>query len=158
MSEWVTETLAAMTLDEKIALLAGRDLWETVPIERLDLPSLKVTDGPNGARGADANHGPTSTSFPVGAAMGATFDPDLIEEVGRALAHETRAKGADVLLGPTVNIPRIPNAGRNFECFSEDPLLSGLLAAAYIRGLQAEGVGACSNISYATIRSRNGSP
>ena len=91
----------------------------------------------------DANHGPTSTSFPVGAAMGATFDRDLIEEVGRALARETRAKGADVLLGPTVNIPRVPIAGRNFECFSEDPLLSGLLAAAYIRGLQAEGVGAC---------------
>lgn len=143
MGEWVAETLAAMTLDEKIALLAGRDLWETVPIERLGLPALKVTDGPNGARGADTNHGPTSTSFPVGAAMGATFDPELIEEVGRALASETRAKGADVLLGPTVNIPRVPNAGRNFECFSEDPTLSGLLAAAYIRGLQAEGVGAC---------------
>jgi beta-glucosidase len=143
MGNWVAETLASMNLDEKIALLAGRDTWETVPIERLDLPSLKVTDGPNGARGADGNHGPTSTSFPVGAAMGATFDPDVIEEVGRALARETRAKGADVLLGPTVNIPRVPNAGRNFECFSEDPLLSGLLAAAYIRGLQSAGVGAC---------------
>ncbi len=143
MSKWVTETLAAMTLDEKISLLAGRNLWETVPIERLGLPALKVSDGPNGARGADANYGPTSTSFPVGAAMGATFDPDLIEDVGRALAAETRAKGADVLLAPTVNIPRVPNAGRNFECFSEDPLLSGLLAAAYVRGLQAEGVGAC---------------
>jgi beta-glucosidase len=143
MSEWVAETLARMTLDEKIALLAGHNRWETVPIAGLGLPSLKVTDGPNGARGADTNHGPTSTSFPVGAAMGATFDPDLIEEVGRALARETRAKGADVLLGPTVNIPRVPNAGRNFECFSEDPVLSGLLAAAYVRGLQDEGVGAC---------------
>ena len=143
MSDWVAETLARMTLDEKISLLAGCNRWETVPIERIGLPSLKLTDGPNGARGADANHGPTSTSFPVGAAMGATFDPDLIEEVGRALARETRAKGADVLLAPTVNIPRVPNAGRNFECFSEDPVLSGVLAAAYVRGLQEEGVGAC---------------
>jgi beta-glucosidase len=143
MSEWVAETLARMTLDEKIALLAGQNRWETVPISRLGLPSLKVTDGPNGARGADTNHGPASTSFPVGAAMGATFDPGLIEKVGHALARETRAKGADVLLAPTVNIPRVPNAGRNFECFSEDPVLSGLLAAAYVSGLQAEGVGAC---------------
>ena len=143
MSSWVAETLAQMTLTEKISLLAGRNRWETVTIERLGIPSLKVTDGPNGARGADTNHGPTSTSFPIGAAMGATFDPGLIEEVGRALARETRAKGADVLLAPTVNIPRVPNAGRNFECFSEDPTLSGLLAAAYVRGLQVEGVGAC---------------
>ena len=143
MSEWADEILAAMTIDEKIAMLAGSNLWETMSIERLGIPSLRVTDGPNGARGTDINHGPTSTSFPVGAAMGATFDPDLIEEVGRALARETRAKGADVLLGPTVNIPRVPNAGRNFECLSEDPLLSGLMAAAFIRGLQAQGVAAC---------------
>ncbi len=143
MGEWAAAALAAMTLDEKLSLLAGANLWETVPIPRLGLPALKVTDGPNGARGADLNHGPSSTSFPVGAAMGATFDPELIEEVGRALATEARAKGADVLLAPTVNIPRVPNAGRNFECFSEDPTLSGTLAAAYIRGLQAEGVGAC---------------
>lgn len=143
MGDWATETLAAMTLDEKVSLLAGRDLWETAPVPRVGLPALKVTDGPNGARGADINYGPSSTSFPVGAAMGATFDTELIEEVGGVLAAETRAKGADVLLAPTVNIPRIPNAGRNFECFSEDPILSGTLAAAYIRGLQAEGVGAC---------------
>lgn len=143
MSTWVADTLAAMTLDEKMSMLAGHNRWETVPVDRLGVPSLKVTDGPNGARGADTNHGPTSTSFPVGAAMGATFDPKLIEEVGRALAHETRVKGADVLLAPTVNIPRVPNAGRNFECFSEDPVLSGLLAAAYVRGLQDEGVAAC---------------
>jgi beta-glucosidase len=135
--------VAALTLDEKISLLAGRSLWETVPIERLGVPPVKVTDGPSGARGADANHGPTSTSFPVGAAMGATFDPDLIAEVGRALAHEARDKGASVLLGPTVNIPRVPVAGRNFECYSEDPLLSGTLAAAYVDGLQGEGVAAC---------------
>lgn len=135
--------LAALTLDEKLGLLAGRDLWHTVGVDRLDLPSLRLTDGPNGARGPDGNHGPTSTSFPVGVAMGATWDPDLISEIGRALAHETRSKGADVLLGPTVNIPRVPLAGRNFECFSEDPLLSGTMAAAWVEGIQSEGVAAC---------------
>ncbi|MDH5504112.1 MAG: glycoside hydrolase family 3 C-terminal domain-containing protein [Acidimicrobiia bacterium] len=143
MSDWVGQTLAAMTFEEKVALLAGANLWETHAIDRLGVPSIRVTDGPNGARGSDGNHGPTSTSFPVGIAMGATFDPDLIEEVGRALAHETRSKGSAVLLGPTVNIQRIPNAGRNFECFSEDPFLSGTMAASYIIGLQSGGVAAC---------------
>ncbi len=143
MSDWVRSTLGALTLDEKLTLLAGRDLWHANAVERLGIPALRVSDGPNGVRGADGNHGPTSTSFPVGAAMGATWDASLIEEVGGALAHEARAKGAHVVLGPTVNIPRVPNAGRNFECFSEDPLLSGTLAAAYVRGLQAEGVAAC---------------
>jgi beta-glucosidase len=102
-----------VTLNEKTPLLAGRNLWETVPIERLRMPPLKVTDGPNDARGADVNHRPASTSFPVGSAAGATFDPELIEEVGRAIAREARAKGSEVLLGPTVKIPRVPNAGRN---------------------------------------------
>ncbi len=124
-------------------MLSGRDLWHTVTIDQAGVPELKVTDGPNGARGADGNHGPTSTSWPTGSAMGATWDPDLIEEMGRQLALEALAKSSHVLLGPTVNIPRIPNAGRNFECFSEDPLLSGLMAAAWIRGVQSQRVSAC---------------
>lgn len=143
MSRWVDEVVARMTEDEKIRMLAGADLWRTVAVERLGVPSLKVTDGPNGVRGEDDNHGPTSTSFPVGVAMGATFDPELIEKVGEALAHEARAKSASVLLGPTINIPRVPIAGRNFECFSEDPVLSGTIAGAYIRGVQSQGVAAC---------------
>ncbi|NND84485.1 MAG: beta-glucosidase [Acidimicrobiia bacterium] len=143
MSEWVRTALEQLTIDEKLTLLAGRDSWHTISNDRVGIPTLKVTDGPRGARGADGNHGPTSTSFPSGSAMGATWNPELIEQVGAALAHQTRAKGAHVLLGPTVNIPRIPNAGRNFECFSEDPLLSGTLAAAWVRGLQSEGVAAC---------------
>ena len=143
MSEWTAHVIAEMTEDEKIRLLSGADLWRTVAIDRLGVPSLKVTDGPNGVRGDDDNHGPTSTSFPVGVAMGATFDPELIEEVGRALAHQARAKSASVLLGPTINIPRVPIAGRNFECFSEDPVLSGTIAGAYIRGVQSQGVAAC---------------
>ncbi len=143
MADRIAELVAALTLDEKISLLAGQDVWTTVPIERLGIPSIKVTDGPVGVRGADQNHSPRSISVPVGVAMGATFDPELIEQVGRALGHATRLKGASVLLGPTMNIPRVPNAGRNFECFSEDPFLSGTIAAGYVTGLQSEGVAAC---------------
>lgn len=143
MADWLVETLGALTLDEKIALLAGRDLWSTVPIDRLGVPSVRLTDGPNGVRGFDDRHGPTVMSYPVGVAMGATFHPDLILEVGRALGAEASAHGASVLLGPTMNIPRLPNAGRNFECFSEDPVLSGTVASAYIQGVQSQGVAAC---------------
>jgi beta-glucosidase len=135
--------LAHLTLDEKIALLAGADAWHTVAVPRLGIPSIKVTDGPNGARGASRNGVPTSACFPVGVAMGATWNPALIRQVGEALAEETRDKGAHILLAPTVNIHRSPLAGRNFECFSEDPYLTGVMASAYINGLQSRGVGAC---------------
>ena len=136
-------TLDALTDEEKLTLVAGKDLWHSHSVDRVRVPTLKLIDGPNGARGADGNHGPTSLSLPVGVAMGATWDPALIEEVGATLGAETISKGAHVLLGPTVNIPRVPNAGRNFECFSEDPLLSGLLAAGWINGVQGAGVAAC---------------
>lgn len=143
MSDWIDETLAALTLEEKIALLAGQDVWSTVPIERVGIPSIRLSDGPNGVRGFDDQHGVTSMSYPVGAAMGATFDPELVRQVGAALGEEARAHGASMLLGPTMNIPRVPNAGRNFECFSEDPVLSGTLAAAYVQGVQSQSVAAC---------------
>jgi beta-glucosidase len=143
MSDKIEELLSQMTLPEKVSLLAGSDMWHTVPVERLGIPVLKVTDGPNGARSGDANSGPTSACFPVGVALAATWNPDLVERVGAALAEETKAKGAHMLLAPTVNIHRSPVAGRNFECYSEDPYLTGRLAAAYIRGLQGQGVGAC---------------
>ncbi|MCA1782032.1 MAG: hypothetical protein LC679_07625 [Intrasporangiaceae bacterium] len=101
MSDWIDETLGALTLNEKIALLAGRDLWSTVPIERLGVPSVQLTDGPNGVRGFDDRHGPTVMSYPVGVAMGATFRPGLIRQVGEALGAEARAHGASMLLGPS---------------------------------------------------------
>ena len=132
-----------MTLAEKAAFLAGADMWHTVAIERLNIPTIQVSDGPNGVRGADDNLGATSVCFPIGVAMGATWNPELIERVGAALAAEIHAKGAHVLLAPTVNIHRTPIAGRNFECFAEDPYLSGTIAAAYINGLQKNGVAAC---------------
>ena len=143
MEQFIEEKLRELTLREKLSLLAGADMWHSAAIEQSGIPALKVTDGPNGARGQDGNTGPTSAAFPVGMAMGATWNPALIKRVGEALAEETKAKGAHVLLAPTVNIHRTPNAGRNFECFSEDPFLSGTLAAAYIEGLQESGVGAC---------------
>ncbi|TMD59013.1 MAG: beta-glucosidase [Chloroflexi bacterium] len=132
-----------MTLQEKVAMLAGTNTWYTVPVERLGIPSLKMCDGPNGARGAGGfTGGVKAACFPAGISLASTWDTNLIERVGQALARETTMKGAQVLLGPTVNIQRSPLGGRNFECFSEDPYLSARLAVAYIEGLQGAGVGA----------------
>ncbi len=140
---FIEDLLSRMTLQEKVSLLAGTDMWYTVPIERLGIPSLKMTDGPNGARGAGSfTNGVKTTCFPAGISLASTWNTELVGRVGQALADETRAKGAQVLLGPTVNIQRSPLGGRNFECFSEDPYLSARLAVAYITGLQQEGVGA----------------
>lgn len=143
MSDKIEALLSQMTLEEKISLLAGADAWHTVAIPRLGIPAIKMTDGPLGARGADEPAGPTSACFPGGTALSATWNPELVERVGRALADEVKSKGAHILLAPTVNIHRSPLAGRNFECFSEDPYLTARMAVAYINGLQSQGVGAC---------------
>jgi beta-glucosidase len=135
----VGQLVAGLTVDEKASLTAGADLWTVPGVERLGIPSLGVTDGPNGARGTTLP-GPEAqptTCVPCGSALGATWDPDLVHDVGRLLADEARARGCQVLLAPTVNIPRSPLAGRNFECYSEDPLLSGTVAAAFIDGVQS---------------------
>jgi beta-glucosidase len=138
----IDRVLAELTLDEKAALTAGEDLWSTVAVERLGIPSVRVTDGPNGARGAHLPGDSESTSVcvPCGSALGATWDIDLVERVGALLGTETRRRACHVLLAPTVNIHRSPLAGRNFECYSEDPYLSGSIAAAFIRGVQSRGV------------------
>jgi len=143
MSQRIDALLGQLSFEEKASLLAGANIWSTVPIPRLGIPSIKMTDGPVGARGAGGSTGPTSACFPCGTAIAATWDVDLVRRIGEALAEETRAKGAHVLLAPTVNIQRSPLAGRNFECFSEDPCLTAEMAAAYIQGLQSKGVGAC---------------
>ncbi len=143
MGERVEQLLAQMELEEKIALLAGADRWTTVAVERLGIPAIKVSDGPSGVRGAYGSMGPRSVCTPVGVALGATWNPELVQEVGALLGEETRRKGAHILLAPTVNIHRSPLAGRNFECYSEDPFLTGRLAVAYIKGIQSQGVGAC---------------
>jgi beta-glucosidase len=130
-----------LTLQEQASLTAGRDFWHTVPVERAGIPTLRVTDGPSGARG-DRWSAATSTCVPCGTALAATWDRALVRRVGCLLADETRAKGAGVLLAPTVNLHRHPITGRHFECFSEDPYLTAELAVAYINGLQEKGVGA----------------
>ncbi len=126
-----------MTLEEKVSLLTGASMWETTPGERLGIPAMKVSDGPNGARGGGSFAGGdlTSACFPVGIALAATWNPDLVARVGKALGEEARTKGASMLLAPTVNIHRSPLNGRNFECYSGDPYLSVRMAVAYITGL-----------------------
>ena len=121
-------------------MLAGGDTWHTVAVP--GVPVLRCSDGPAGVRGT-AFTGPHSASFPCGTALGATFDPALIEEVGHALGREARSKGAHMLLAPTVNLHRTPVGGRNFECMSEDPTLTAHIATSYVRGVQAEGVACC---------------
>jgi beta-glucosidase len=138
----VDELVDSLTLAEQVSLLAGRNIWETANIDRVGIPSIRVTDGPVGARGTDFN-GPASVNVPCGTSMAATFDPALIEEIGHLLGKETLAKGARVLLAPTVNLHRTPVGGRNFECLSEDPYLTAEIAVAYVTGLQAEGVASC---------------
>lgn len=135
--------LDKMTLEEQVSLLSGADFWTTVPVERLGVPKIKVTDGPNGARGGGSLVGGVkSACFPVAIALGSTWNPELIERVGKALGEQAKSKGASVLLAPTVNIHRSGLNGRNFECYSEDPTLTAALAVAYINGVQGQGVAA----------------
>ncbi len=141
MEERIEQLIAQMTLDEKVSLVSGADFWTTPAIERLNIPQFKVTDGPNGARGGDFSGSVSAACFPVGIALAATWNLELIEQIGVALAEETKSKGAHVLLGPTVNIHRSPLNGRNFECYSEDPYLSARLAVAYINGVQSQNIG-----------------
>src|SRR3954451_21266614 len=135
----VEGVLAALSLDAKVSLLAGADQWHTPAVD--GLPPIRMSDGPAGVRGTAWNV--PSASFPCATALGASFDPALVREVGEALGREARSKGAHVLLAPTVNLHRTPTGGRNFECLSEDPTLTAQIAVGYIRGVQSVGVAAC---------------
>ncbi len=139
----IEELLDALTLEEQVSLLAGDDFWHTTAIERLGIPAMRVSDGPAGARGTEFGGGPASICVPCGTLLAATWDPGLIQEVGELLGRETQAKGASVLLAPTVNLHRTPVGGRNFECLSEDPYLSARIAVGYVRGVQSQGVACC---------------
>jgi len=139
----IDDILNAMTLEEQVSLLSGADFWTTVPVERLNVPKIKVTDGPNGARGGGSLVGGVKAAcFPVAIALGASWNPALVKRMGVALAGQAKSKGASVLLAPTVNIHRSGLNGRNFECYSEDPLLTAELAVAYIQGVQSQGIAA----------------
>lgn len=138
-----------LTLEQKAALLSGRNLWSTKPIPEAGIPSNVVTDGPHGVRlqpgAADhlgINGSLPATCFPPAVAVGSSWDPDVASLVGEGVGREGRALGVAVVLGPGVNIKRSPLCGRNFEYYSEDPHLSGVLGTAHIVGQQAQGVGA----------------
>lgn len=136
------ELVGRLSLDEKLSLFTGRDDWHLRGLPDHGLPPLRVTDCGHGVTLAEPPYG-SATCFPTSVGLSSTWDPDLLFEVGAALGRETRAKGCGILLGPMINLHRTPLGGRNYESFSEDPLLTGRLAAAWIRGLQSTGVGAC---------------
>jgi beta-glucosidase len=142
-SEPIDALIAQMTLEEKVDMLGGSDSWHAAGVERLGIPTLKMTDGSAGVRGERFTGQPRSASFPCGTAVGATWDVNIARRIGVALGEETTLKGCQVLLAPTVNMHRTPLAGRNSECFSEDPHLSARMAVASIEGIQSRGVAAC---------------
>ena len=131
-----------LSLTEKIGLLTGADAFTLPALPRIGLRGLRTSDGPAGVRGTNMDPDDRSTSFPAPIALAATWDPALVDRVTRQLGMESRAKGIDVLLAPTVNLARTPYGGRGFECFGEDPVLAARIAAAYVRGVQSEGVAA----------------
>ena len=142
------ELLSKMTLEEKVSLLSGKDFWHLRGNERLGLPELMITDGPHGLRKQNpdgdqkglSNSVPT-TCFPTAVTTACSWDPDLLYRMGEAMGEECLAEKVSVILGPGVNMKRSPLCGRNFEYFSEDPLLAGELAAGLINGVQSKGVG-----------------
>ncbi|GAA5031225.1 glycoside hydrolase family 3 N-terminal domain-containing protein [Microbacterium fluvii] len=145
----ITDLVAQLTLDEKVLLLEGVDSWNTNGIPRLGVRRLFLTDGPHGVRKVRSDSGAfglaeaePSTAFPTSTTLAKTWDPALAREVGAAIGRESAALGVDVLLAPGVNIMRSPLCGRNFEYFSEDPLVAGVFGAAFVQGVQSTGVAA----------------
>ena len=143
--------IAGLSLEEKIAMLHGNGMFSSAGIKRLGIPELKYTDGPFGIREELQKNSwnsmrlttDSATFFPTGSALAATWNPDLAYLLGTALGEEAKTRGKDILLGPAVNITRIPTGGRTFEFLSEDPLLSSRLTVGYIKGVQDRGVAAC---------------
>jgi len=145
----VRDLVSKLTLEEKASLLSGASTWTTTAIERLGIPSIWLADGPHGLRKAPAPNdvgagtAVPATCFPTASALACAWSERLTRRVGEAIGREARAQGVDVVLGPGVNLQRSPLGGRNFEYLGEDPLLSGTLAAAFVEGVQSQGVGAC---------------
>lgn len=161
MESKIKEILAKMTLDEKILLCSGEDFWHTKGFEKYGIPSIMVSDGPHGLRKQNGesdmlgiNDSVPATSFPTASINACSWDTELLRSMGEAIAEEAKANGVAVVLGPGANVKRNPLCGRNFEYFSEDPYLSGKLAAGFISGAQQTGVGtslkhfACNNQEY----------
>ena len=144
------ELIQALTLNQKVALLSGRDIWSTYPIPQQDIPAMYLSDGPHGVRkqlGASdhlgLNASQPATCFPTAAGVANSWNPALAQEIGRTIGREAVCQQVNVLLGPGLNTKRNPLGGRNFEYYSEDPYLSGKMAAALIRGIQENGISAC---------------
>lgn len=135
----VEDLLSRLTLEEKVALLAGAEPFALEGVPRLGIPSLRLTDGPTGVR---SNFGKEATVFPVAVALAASFNPKLARDIAAAIAREAHALGEVAILAPTINIVRTPVWGRNFETYSEDPCLTAEIAVEYVKGLQGEGIGA----------------
>src|SRR3954451_9082184 len=142
MEELLHERLAALSLEQKVRLLTGADFWSLYAEPAVGLRRIVTSDGPAGVRGERWDEREPSANVPSPTALAATWDAARVERQGRLLAFECRRKGVDVLLAPTVNLHRSPFGGRHFECFSEDPWLTSVIGAAYVRGLQGEGVAA----------------
>jgi beta-glucosidase len=138
-----TELVAKLSLESKVALLTGHDFWNVIEIPEIGLRKMLLSDGPAGVRGEFWDERDNSLNLPSGTALGSSWSEEFAAHYGRVLAREAARKGVDVVLGPTINLHRSPLGGRHFECLSEDPMLTGVLAAAYTRGMQAEGKGAC---------------
>ncbi len=144
------EIVNKMTLEQKAAFVSGLDYWHTQGCEELGLPSLNITDGPHGLRkknenkksgGIDLSNSVPATCFPPASATACSWDPELIEMAGQALGEECLKEKVSVVLGPGMNIKRAPTCGRNFEYFSEDPVLAGKMAAGLVKGVQSKGIG-----------------
>lgn len=138
----IESVLIQLKAEEKIGLLAGIDFWHTFPVERLGIPSIRLSDGPNGIRGTKFFNGIPGAVLPNGTAIASTFNKELMEKGGQLIGTEAISKGAHVNLGPTVNMQRGPNGGRGFESFSEDPYLAGIAASQVVKGIQSEKVAA----------------
>ena len=144
----IESILRQMTLEDKIALCSGKDFWETQAFEKYGIPSIFMCDGPLGLRKQESrsdmlgiNRSLPATCFPAEVTTGGSWNPDLLEEIGTAFGEEAKAQGVNLVLGPGANLKRNPLCGRIFEYFSEDPYLAGKLAAGFIRGIEAQGVG-----------------
>ncbi len=144
------EIIKKLTLEEKAALMSGRDFWSTTEYEKYGVPSIFLADGPHGIRKQAAasdhlglNASIPATCFPTAATMANSWNEELGEKMGELLGEEAASQGVNVLLGPGMNVKRNPLCGRNFEYFSEDPYLAGKMAASYVRGIQSKGVSAC---------------
>src|SRR5580704_8820533 len=136
----VEAALGSLSLESKVRLLSGQDVWTLPALPEIGLTSIVMSDGPVGVRGTTWGAEDPSIALPSPTALAATWDPALARQAGRLLGQEARRKGVHVLLAPTVNLHRSPLGGRHFECYSEDPLLTGAIGAGYVQGVQDQGV------------------